>query len=311
MGQISGAVSKLEARDSEKLPSQTEPNPRMNASAMTLRSGTELQEALKERKKHEADKDIYKVFKKCEVNIPLLDALKQIPRYAKVLQELCTEKRKQRLKGIQKVKMSEHISAIFQRKLPPKCGDPTDRSNAYPNKVGDLIFPADFYVLDMEHDKHSAPILLGRPFMKTAKTKIDVDTGSLTMEFDSSKVEFDIYDSMKFPPKDHSCFAIDLVDTSSQDMFDIDCQDKLKVAIEHDLNENNKEYVLSAELQEVLQDLKKQEQLPLLPSYLEPLPLTIPNENLLPSVLQAPKVELKPLPEHLKYVFLEENETCH
>ena len=79
---------------------------------------------MKERKKHEADKDIYEVFKKCEVNIPLLDALKQIPKYAKVLQELCTAKRKQRLKGIQKVKMSEHISAIFQRKLPPKCGDP-------------------------------------------------------------------------------------------------------------------------------------------------------------------------------------------
>ena len=100
----------------------------------------------------------------------------------------------------------------------------------------------------MEHDKHSAPILLGRPFMKTAKTKIDVDTGSLTIEFDGSKVEFDNYDSMKFPPEDHSCFAIDLVDTSSQNMFDINGQVKLKVAIEHDLNENNEEYVLSAEL---------------------------------------------------------------
>ena len=52
----------------------------------------------------------------------------------------------------------------------------------------------------MEHDKHAAPILLGRPFMQTAKTKIDVDTGSLTMEFDGSKVEFDFYDSMKFSP---------------------------------------------------------------------------------------------------------------
>ena len=43
MGQILGVVSKLEARDSEQLPSQTEPNPRMNASAMTLKSGTEMQ----------------------------------------------------------------------------------------------------------------------------------------------------------------------------------------------------------------------------------------------------------------------------
>ena len=58
-----------------------------------------------------------------------------------------------------------------------------------------------------------------------------------------------------------------------------------------------------------MQDLKKQEQFPLLPSHLEPLSLTIPKENLLPSILHAPKVALKPLPEHLKYVFFGENET--
>ena len=40
-----------------------------------------------------------------------------------------------------------------------------------------------------------APILLGSPFIKTAKTKIDVHTGLLTMEFDGCQVEFNIYDS--------------------------------------------------------------------------------------------------------------------
>ena len=49
-------------------------------------------EALKERKKHEANKDIYEVFKKCEVNIPLLDALKQIPRYAKFLKNFVRQR---------------------------------------------------------------------------------------------------------------------------------------------------------------------------------------------------------------------------
>ncbi|XP_024038246.1 uncharacterized protein LOC112097294 [Citrus clementina] len=41
-------------------------------------------------------------------------------------------------------------------------------------------------------------------------------------------------------------------------------------------------------------------------SYLE-LPLL--NEKLLPSVMQAPTLELKPLPEHLQYIYLGENET--
>ena len=31
----------------------------------------------------------------------------------------------------------------------------------------------------MEHDNHVAPIILGGPFMKTAKTKIDVHMGYL------------------------------------------------------------------------------------------------------------------------------------
>jgi len=42
--------------------------------------------------------------------------------------------------------------------------------------VGELIFLADFYILDMEErfSYGSAPILLGRPLLKTARTKIDV-----------------------------------------------------------------------------------------------------------------------------------------
>ena len=131
LGQISRAVSKLEVNESNRLPLQTEPNPRPNVSAITLRSGKDLAskekplvsekeieeevfveepqekeekqealtskpsipyepiapfpEALKGGQKYDKNKEIYDVFRKCEVNIPLLDALKQIPRYAKFL----------------------------------------------------------------------------------------------------------------------------------------------------------------------------------------------------------------------------------
>ena len=46
------------------------------------------------------------------------------------------------------------------------------------------------------------PILLGRPFLKTAKTKIDVDKGILTMEFDGETTEFDVFKEIKNPIKD-------------------------------------------------------------------------------------------------------------
>ena len=41
-------------------------------------------------------------------------------------------------------------------------------------QVNDLVFPIDFYVLDIENGDQTTPILLGRPFLKTSKTKIDV-----------------------------------------------------------------------------------------------------------------------------------------
>ena len=51
-------------------------------------------QALAKSRKYEQNKDLYETFRRCDVNIPLLDAIKQVPRYAKFLKELCTIKRK-------------------------------------------------------------------------------------------------------------------------------------------------------------------------------------------------------------------------
>ncbi|RDX96098.1 hypothetical protein CR513_21278, partial [Mucuna pruriens] len=45
-------------------------------------------------RKPESDEELLKMFRKVEMNIPLLDAIKQIPKYAKFLKELCVHKRK-------------------------------------------------------------------------------------------------------------------------------------------------------------------------------------------------------------------------
>ena len=49
---------------------------------------------LSSNKKEREDSEIMATFRKVEVNIPLLDAIKQVPRYAKFLKELCTSKKK-------------------------------------------------------------------------------------------------------------------------------------------------------------------------------------------------------------------------
>ena len=169
--------------------------------------------------------------------------------------------------------MSENISAVFQKKLPPKCKDPgmftipckignlkfdkalidlgasinvmpssiyhtlnlgplkdtnviiqlADRSNVYPEgvledilvQVDNLVFPADFYILDMDDERSSKsiPLLLGRPFLKTAKTMIDVANGILTMEFDGEKIKFNIYLAMRYPSDIDSIYRINTIDS--------------------------------------------------------------------------------------------------
>nr|KYP59559.1 hypothetical protein KK1_014995 [Cajanus cajan] len=56
-------------------------------------------------------------------------------------------------------------------------------------KVEDLIFPTDFYILEMKDESsRNATLILGRPFLRTTRTKIDVYVGTLSMEFGDNLV---------------------------------------------------------------------------------------------------------------------------
>ena len=57
-----------------------------------------------------------------EVNIQLLDMIKQVPTYAKFLKDLCTVKRALDIE--KKGFLTEQVSAIIQRKTPVKYKDP-------------------------------------------------------------------------------------------------------------------------------------------------------------------------------------------
>ncbi|XP_040955960.1 uncharacterized protein [Gossypium hirsutum] len=241
---------------------------------------------LRKEKSDDVNAEILETFRKVQVNIPLIDAIKQVPRYAKFLKELCTSKRK--LIGNEKISLGENVSVVFQKKLPTKCKDPrmfsipckiedlkldramldlgasinvmprsiydrvqlgalkdtgliiqlVDRSNAYPYgvlkdvlvQVNDLVFAADFYVLDMRPNDNSidVPLLLGRPFLKTARTKIDVRKGNLTMEFDSEIIKFNIFDAMRYPTDINSLFTLDVIDNFVQDVYELGDEDELK-----------------------------------------------------------------------------------
>src|SRR5215813_8543042 len=68
-------------------------------------------QALKEIKKLIHSLEIYEIFKQVNVKIPLLDAIKQVPSYAKFLKDLCTVKRKHQVR--KKAFLAEQVSSIL------------------------------------------------------------------------------------------------------------------------------------------------------------------------------------------------------
>ncbi|CAM9002700.1 unnamed protein product [Rhodiola kirilowii] len=62
-------------------------------------------------------------------------------------------------------------------------------------RVGNLVVPADFYVLQMGDARNNDPpaLILGRPFLFTTKTKIDMGMGLLSLAFGGKISDFYIY----------------------------------------------------------------------------------------------------------------------
>nr|KYP32977.1 hypothetical protein KK1_046228 [Cajanus cajan] len=349
----------------------------------------------------EVDKEILETFRKVEVNIPLLDAIKQIPRYVKFLKELCTHKRN--LKGNERISMGRNVSMVIGKSVPhilEKCKDPgtfcipciignskfentmldlgasinvmplsifnslfvgplqpmgvviqlANKSVAHPTgfvedvlvRVGELIFPADFYVLDMEEGfSHGfVLIILGRPFLKIAWTKIDVYVGTLSMEFGYIVVYFNILDAMKFPFEAHSIFRAelinDLVDEHIHDSdssnakknsflfdlysfrscieFEFESEFGYEFGCEFDCDEASKFDTLGvvplgldfieSKCTNHVAGITKESDLQVEVQAMEPLLSSL----VLFDVQPTPTPELKPLPENLKYAYLEDDE---
>lgn len=108
-----------------------------------------------------------------------------------------------------------------------------DRSLKYPKglledvlvSVYGLILPVDFFVLDMEEAPMPTllPLILGRPFMRMARTKIDVFDGTLIMTVRAWRigeiVGFNIFEAIRYPTNDSNYFSIDMIDEIVQDTF--------------------------------------------------------------------------------------------
>ncbi|GJX55170.1 reverse transcriptase domain-containing protein [Tanacetum coccineum] len=78
---------------------------------------------------------LLQMFKKLHINISFAEALAQMPKYAKMLKDLITNKEK--LLELANTPLNENCSAVLFKKLPKKLGDP-----------GKFLIPCDFSELE-------------------------------------------------------------------------------------------------------------------------------------------------------------------
>ncbi|RDX66741.1 hypothetical protein CR513_54465, partial [Mucuna pruriens] len=90
-------------------------------------------------------------------------------------------------------------------------------------QVNELIFPANFYVLDMENESSSkeSTLILGRPFLMTVRTKIDMHARTLSMEFGDNMVQFNIFEATKHPIENNFSFDLDMIDVLVNDYMQL------------------------------------------------------------------------------------------
>ena len=78
-------------------------------------------------------------------------------------------------------------------------------------QVKHLIFPADFVVMDIEEDPE-IPIILGHPFISTARCIVDMGKGKLELSVEDQKISFDLFEVMKHPSDQKACFDVEKVE---------------------------------------------------------------------------------------------------
>jgi len=96
-----------------------------------------------------------------------------------------------------------------------------DRSIKYPMgiledvpiKVGEFYVPIDFVALDIAEDCRTQ-IILGRPFLATARCKIDVKEGRLTFDVGEHHAEFGLFENLEASSATFSCCGCETVESN-------------------------------------------------------------------------------------------------
>ncbi|GJU24731.1 reverse transcriptase domain-containing protein [Tanacetum coccineum] len=211
-----------------------------------------------------------------------------------------------------------------------------DRSITYPKglaedvfvKVGKFHFPTDFVVVDFEADPR-VPLILGRSFLRTGRALIDVYGEEITLRVDNEAVTFNLDQTTRYSStNDKSVNRIDIIDAvceeyaleflgfpnSSGGNPTPTSEPFTSEFILEEIEAYLKDDSISPEIDHA--DFNPEEDICLIEKLLNNDPFQLPPMDLKQSevteakssIEEPPELELKDLPSHLEYAFLEEND---
>nr|GEV15220.1 DNA-directed DNA polymerase [Tanacetum cinerariifolium] len=284
---------------------------------------------LREKATNQMEK-FFQIFQDFHFDISFADALLLMPKFASTIKSLLTNKDK--LFELTKIPLNENCLAMLLKKLPEKLGDPgkfripcdfprmdklADRSITRPKgvaedifvRVGKFHFPNDFVVVDFKADPR-VPFILGRSFLRTGRALIDVYGEEITLRVNDEAVTFNLNQTTRYSSTydDLSVNRIDIIDDAREEYAqEILGSDFILEEIEAYL----KDELISPEIDHV--DCDPNGDICLIEKMLNNDPFQLPSMDLKQgevvkaksSIEEPPELELKDLPSHLEYDYLE------
>nr|GEW58636.1 reverse transcriptase domain-containing protein [Tanacetum cinerariifolium] len=308
--------------------SALKPNPKASIPYPSRRND----ERNREKAKEQIEK-FYQIFKDMSFEISFADALILMPKFASTLKALIGNKEK--LSEMARTPLNEHCSAVLLKKLLKKLGDPgkflilcdfpgmakcltladlgasinlmpyfvwkklslheltptcmtlelADRSISRPVgvaedvyvKVGSFHFPVDFVVVDFDADPR-VPLILERSFLKTKIDLIDVFECELTLRVGKEAITFNLDQTSRYSANYND------MTTKRIDVIDMACEE------------------FSSEVLGFSDTISSGN-----PTPCHDLIVSATSSTLTPfkNIDEPPGLELKVLPPHLEYAFLE------
>ncbi|GJU88735.1 reverse transcriptase domain-containing protein [Tanacetum coccineum] len=164
------------------------------------------------------------------------DALLHMPKFAPMFRKLLNDKDK--IIKLTKTQHQPNASLHLERTKSPALTktrmilELADRTISTPTgiaedifvKVGTFFFPADFMVVDYVADPR-VPLILGRPFLRTARALIDVHGEQMTLRHDDQSVTFKVGDT--------KTFSYNIIESVNRvDVIDIACEEYVQEVLE-------------------------------------------------------------------------------